>query len=524
VPPEAVRAAGGPLTYWVKPWRYGAARLRLCPRSWDHRGGAPRDFAAISEAGLTMMRVALVYAPIDDDYYTDGVNDSLPLGLLALYNHAVRTEQLDVDVDIFDGEYWSVEEISARLPEYDMLCVQSMMASYRNTLVLLERAKQAGLFTVLGGHHATQLFREILTHRHHVLDCVVRGDGEYAFADLLRRRPLGEIPGVAHVEGGQVRVNPVRPFPINDNLLTDVEDRFLEQYRRPPVRATRLERLHPLTSVRAFSHKGCSNRFNSQYCFFCGRADKDVRFKSPENYVGELERLFAMPGVRYVFEIGDDFLQDHGWLAAVAGRYEERLTGSPVQLKIFARANRVVPEVLPHLRRMNVTEVAIGFESGSDDVLKRISKRSTTADNMNAARLLFDSGIDTVASYVLGLPGETDETLEQTYDQASRIRDLALRHLGRPPQEIIANIIEVNPGAPAFTRLRRAFPNRYAGRDDLDVKQTQDDYFRCVFELAGDQEVACFRRRLVSAGSRINALGTYSYRAGWTKEDVVDAR
>jgi len=466
--------------------------------------------------------VALIYAPIDDEYYTDGVNDSLPLGLLSLSNYAAK-QGLSDSFDILDGEYYPVQEILGLLPNYDMVFVQSMQASYSNTLAILAEAKSLGLATYMGGHHATQLFGQILTNRHEILDGIVRGDGEVAFVAILEGRPPAEIPNLARWQDGKVQLNRMMRLPVDDNLILDIEPRMFEQYLRPPVRDTKLERLEPLTSMRAFSHKGCSNRSNSQYCYFCGRADQGVRFKTPENYVKELEFLASLPSVRYIFEIGDDFLQDEEWLAEVAKLYRRRLGDSPVELKIFARANRVRPSVIPALRDLNITEVAIGFESGSHEILERISKNATPDDNMNAARLLFSEGIDTVVSYVLGLPGEDNVSLNATLDQAREIRRLAMEHLGRPPQEIIANIIEINPGAPAFRDLVRALPGKYRNRDLLDVKETQDDYFRVTFGLADDAEVEAFRHRLAAYGSRINELGSYSYRAGWTWEDVAHA-
>jgi len=470
------------------------------------------------------MNVVLIYAPMDDDYYTDGVNDCLPLGLLALYNYAIKVCKLDINIDIIDGEYYSLEQTLALLPQYNLVCVQSMMASYKNTLKILEEAKKYNIITTLGGHHATQLCRDIMANRSNVLDCIMIGDGEKTFVDLILEKPFKDINNLVYMdhETGKVIVNKIKNFPINDNLVVEIDDKLYDQYKRTPVRDSKLERLEILTSFRSYSHKGCSNRENSQYCFFCGRADVGVRFKKPENYIKELEYLATIPTIKYIFEIGDDFLQDEDWLKEVASLYQRKLKNSNVKLKIFARANRVNENVVKYLKMLNITEVAIGFESGSDVILSNINKNATTADNINAAKILYKNNIDTVASYVLGLPGENEESLNMTIEQARYIRELAILHIGRPPQEIIANIIEVNPGAPAFNVLKKAMPEKYVGQDLLDIKGTQNDYFKVVFNLKDDEEVVKFRKHLIGFGLKINSLGNYSYRAGWTMEDIAN--
>lgn len=470
------------------------------------------------------MNVVLIYAPMDDDYYTDGVNDCLPLGLLALYNYAIKVCKLDVNIDIIDGEYYSLEQILNLLPQYNMVCVQSMMASYKNTLKILNEAKKYNITTVLGGHHATQLCQSIMKNRHSVLDCIMTSDGEQTFVDLILNKPWKDINNLAYMdyENGKVIINKNEKFPINDNLILEIDNKLFEQYKRIPVRDSKLERLEVLTSFRSYSHKGCSNRENSQYCFFCGRADAGVRFKTPENYIKELEYLVTIPTIKYIFEIGDDFLQNEDWLREVAVLYQRKLKDSKVLLKIFARANRVNENVVKYLKMLNITEVAIGFESGSDKILSNINKNATTADNINAAKILYQNNIDTIASYVIGLPGEDIESLDMTYEQAKYIRELAIKHIGRPPQEIIANIIEVNPGAPAFQLLKKAMPGKYENQDLLGIKETQNDYFKVVFNLADDDKVADFRKLLINYGHKINSLGNYSYRAGWTMEDIMN--
>lgn len=473
-----------------------------------------------------MKKILFIYPPMDESYYTDGINDFLPLGLLYLYNHICKNLKLPVDIDIIDGEYHNMEEILKMIKNYDMISLQPMMASYENTLSLLIEAKKHDIVTVLGGHHATQLKKEILINRYNTVDYIIQGDGERALAELIMGKNRDEIPNLVYYDKQKecIKENSIENFPINENIVSTIDLKLLEQYYKDPIRDSQLERSEKLTNFRAYSHKGCQNRENSQYCVFCGRADRGVRFKDPKLYIKELEYFSTFKNIKYIFEIGDDFLQDESWLSEVAKLFKKNLINSGVKLKIFARANRITPSVIKYLKIMNVDEVAIGFESGSKDILKHINKNATPEDNINAAKLLFKNGIDTIASFVLGLPGETIETLEETYKQALYIQELSFKYLQKKPQEVIANIIEINPGSPAFKSLVKAFPNKYKNVDLLDIKETQEDYFKLNFGLKSNEELKEFRKMLINYGKKINDLGMYTYPAGWLKEDFQNGK
>lgn len=465
--------------------------------------------------------VLLVYPPIDPEYYMQGANDSPPLGLVVLQNYVKRYLGIKVEIDIIDGEYYSMSEIIQMIEtkKYTMIGLQSMMASYNNSLILLEIAKKNGMVTFMGGHHATQLCDAILKNRNHIVDYVIEGDGEEAFAGLVQCKEIESIPNLAYFENGVVKHNMQKNVPLEYGIVDYIEPKVFEQYMRDIGRD--LERTEKLISFRAYSHKGCSNRTNSQYCFFCGRADRGVRFKKPSDYVRELKYLSGLPNVKYIFEIGDDFLQDEEWLNQVVELLRKDPLPEHVHLKIFARANRITESIIPILKELNVDEVAIGFESGSQKILDNINKRATPQDNIEAAKLLFSNGIDTIASFVLGLPGEDEDTLQETYDAALAVKELAWKYLHKNPQEIIANIIEINPGAPAFRKLAKYMPEKYSGKDKLDLYETQNDYFKMEFRLKNDDEVEKFRKKLVKWGNKINCLGNYTYPAGFKSEEVL---
>jgi radical SAM superfamily enzyme YgiQ (UPF0313 family) len=464
--------------------------------------------------------VLLVYPPIDSNYYTEGVNDSPPLGLVALQNYAGRNMPEPAAIRIIDGEHNSLARILDIIAGggFDMVGIQPMMASYKSSLKIAEAAKQTGALVILGGHHATQLARQIVKNRKKIIDYVVTGDGEQAFVSLLENKPVHTIPNIVYWDepAGRVIATPTANVPIDEGRITHFSRDLLDQYKRNDVVFER----GGASSFRSYSHKGCGNRMNSEYCFFCGRADRGLRLKTPTVYMDELRYLSKVHKAVYIFEIGDDFLQDAQWLKEIARLKQNRYPDIDSHLKIFSRANRITPGIIKLLKELDVDEVAIGFESGSEKILRNINKNITPGQNVTAARLLFSNGIDAVASFVLGLPGEDDRSLKSTYDLAMQITDLSHSYLGRAPREVIANLIEINPGAPSFKKLQKAFPHKYCRRDLFDIRETQDDYFREIFGLESPAEID--ERRAVFAGwsKKINRLGQYTFPAGWEKDDM----
>src|SRR5210317_105400 len=107
---------------------------------------------------MSLNKVLLVSPPMDDDYLSVGVNDSPILGLLSLENYARRYFNSHVEIKIIAGECHHITDTINVIKhnKYDIVGLQPMMASYKNTLYISEVAKNMGSRVVFGGHHATQ--------------------------------------------------------------------------------------------------------------------------------------------------------------------------------------------------------------------------------------------------------------------------------------------------------------------------------------------------------------------------------
>lgn len=122
-------------------------------------------------------------------------------------------------------------------------------------------------------------------------------------------------------------------------------------------------------------------------------------------------------------------------------------------------------ELVQILSELNVVEVQIGIETINDRVRRMIGKMPTREDIINGAKLLRDSGINLHAGIIYGLPGETNETAEETFQFAQELSNMF------PNFTTTASIPVVFPGS-ALYNLIRSTPNlkdQYPGdllRDD----------------------------------------------------------
>jgi anaerobic magnesium-protoporphyrin IX monomethyl ester cyclase len=166
--------------------------------------------------------------------------------------------------------------------------------------------------------------------------------------------------------------------------------------------------------VTIIAGRGC--RYN---CSFCKPGEdilfgKGVRRRSVPHVIGELKHLRD----KYQFNtlmIHDDCLtEDREWVTQFCDSYEAEGFTQPFWCQ--ARVDHVVrhEDMIQRMAQVGLAGLFLGFESGSDRVLRFIRKGTTLAKNLEAARICRKYGIRIWANYMLGLPTETEEEIKET--------------------------------------------------------------------------------------------------------------
>ncbi|MCL6430396.1 MAG: B12-binding domain-containing radical SAM protein [Anaerolineae bacterium] len=293
-------------------------------------------------------------------------------------------------------------------------------------------AKRAGALTVAFGPAATPVAIELL-QRCPALDFVLCGEPELTLRELVdtvdscgptstpdawssddgqtcrRARGLTAIRGLAWRRDGEPRLNAPRPLiPRLDDLPLPRHDLLpLAAYRGPAIEA-------PAAMVG--TGRGCPGR-----CSFCLKHvtyGYSVRLRSPEHILSELcflERL----GVRHVYMQADLFTVCREQVAALCRLMLAE--GLRIPWSCASRVDTVDGELLQLMGRAGCRRITWAIESASDTLLWQNGK-GTRADEIDRAiALARAAGIECWGSFLIGLPGETDETVLQTIALAKRL-------------------------------------------------------------------------------------------------------
>ena len=169
------------------------------------------------------------------------------------------------------------------------------------------------------------------------------------------------------------------------------------------------------------------------YCLTPAISGKKVRFRPPKSIVKEMEERFFKKKIETFFFKSDTFTIDHKWVVEVC----EEIKKSKIHKKIEWVANsRVKPlkkETLLAMKESGCWLIAFGFETGSEETMKKIKKGASIEDNLKAAKLVKEVGLKLYGFFLVGLPWENHEHLEQTKKHIFKINaDFIELHLAVP--------------------------------------------------------------------------------------------
>jgi radical SAM superfamily enzyme YgiQ (UPF0313 family) len=239
------------------------------------------------------------------------------------------------------------------------------------------------VLTVVGGHHATVVPEDF---RSPSIDLVVRGDGVFAFKEIVRRFDRGEgfegIPGMAFTDADDPPLSELDDLPFPDRSLT-------ASYRKEYYS----EYMKPLASIR--TSKGCPYR-----CSFCALwkiAGGRYLKRDPRKIVEELAGIEE----EFVFFADDESLVDVERMKTLAGLIGE--AGIRKRFFLYGRSDTITrhPELLAMWKEVGLERVFVGFEFFRDEDLELVRKGSTIDDNGKAAKILHDLGIEIYASFII---------------------------------------------------------------------------------------------------------------------------
>ncbi len=329
---------------------------------------------------------------------------------------------------------------------YDLAIIYTSTPSFANDAKLADLIKQANEGMKIGfvGPHVSVLPEESLRQANAV-DFVVRKEFDYAVRDIARGDDISTIKSVSWRDGESIRHNE------QADLITDLDalpfvidvykrDLTIENYYNGYL-------LHPYLSL--YTGRGCTH-----HCTFClwpqTVSSRQFRARSPESVYREFSLAKDyFPQVKEFFVNDDTFTANCPRAEEIARKFKS------LNITWAANAAADVPyDTLKVLKECGLRLLVVGYESGSDQILKNIRKGVTTAMARRFTRDCKSLGIDVHGCFILGLPGETKQTIEETMRFACEI----------DPEMIQVSIAAPYPGTEFYSQ---AVKNGWLSPDDL---------------------------------------------------------
>lgn len=346
-----------------------------------------------------------------------------PYGLACITSY-MRGKGLDVQLLDANRLQTPVDEVVRRTvaeqPDIIGLYATTLGYGEAEVLALALRAALPAALLILGGPHAIGE-RGAVLRKCEAFDFACSGEGEILMVKLVEALSadgdLSQITGLVWRDGEQVIENPVTEIlDVNDIPSPQQELTDFSGYRQKAFAYRRT----PFTMMQTV--RGCPFK-----CVFCSSPNYlktiqggKLRFHSIEWLENELDYMVNQRGVREVYFVDDTFNCGQKRVVEICEMIMRRFPGLIWSCNFEVKV--ATKELLQLMQKAGCWSIMIGAESGNQEILNLIQKGITVEQIIQVSDWCNEIGLMGRASFILGHPGETPETLEQTLRLATRVR------------------------------------------------------------------------------------------------------
>jgi anaerobic magnesium-protoporphyrin IX monomethyl ester cyclase len=375
--------------------------------------------------GKTRVRILFVESRYSDSIRFSG-EDSLSLYVLAAF---LKANVHDVDLDIrfafsdtftkFIGDRFDICGIYSPTQAWNQAC---------NTAALM---KKRGAFVIVGGPHISSLPLSLTEDFH--AGCI--GPGEKVLERLVHLvadngtialRQLQEIRGIVVHSPKGLQITE----PSSQSFNLDESPSPYDYYLKPNRKRCRI-----ISSV------GCPHS-----CYFCAAKVMNpcLRLRSAGKLVEEMSFLHYKYKIKNFKFVDDNFLINSHRLRSLISLLRDRGMLQRITISCTSSSKFITEENVESLKLLNTESVNLGFESGSERILRRLkSGQISLADHERAIRLLNRNRIMVYGTFIVGTPGETTEDMQETLSFVARNQ---IHHLS-------CYLLKPLPGTPFWNEL-----------------------------------------------------------------------
>ncbi len=354
------------------------------------------------------------------------------------------------------------EELSERAAEYDVIGLTDWFSNHERVIWIAKMVKEKNpdAHIVVGGAN-TGGIAELMLKKYPFIDTVVVRDGEQALEGIVSGTPARLLPNCWYRDGDQVRFTHAAFTPLGTLPLWDFEsfehrDKRLEPYRQQIAKIGEKDfdpwLVPPLTM---FSFRGCMKAIKEGVCAYCTSAETVGRALPADTFWNQIALLQQHYSANFFYMADDIFPLSLTRMVQLA-RAKPVRTPTPM-----IRAYAYMPDFVAFddvqmehmvlaLKTIGVFNLFFGVESFGMEQIQHANKAAVAlSDAKRVVEEIGSAGIRTTMAYLLGLPGETAQSLEANIDSLKVL--LATGHVER----IYLSAVMALRGTPMFDEYCR---------------------------------------------------------------------
>jgi radical SAM superfamily enzyme YgiQ (UPF0313 family) len=364
-----------------------------------------------------MKLILVLNSPLFSEQTITNSEDYLPPIGLGIVASALELENKIVFIDLIADNYsipMAIDKISEIKP--DIVCINIFTTNYLIVKSIVENDTTSHKW-IIGGLSTKAFYIDIFNWKTNNQIDIVCGDGDNIIVDLVDNKTAE--PPFEEVENRRYYcVNKISTYYVS-NLNNEKLNRCLfvhEPYKN----------VYNELEVSIYASRGCPHN-----CAFCGAAqsrnsEMGVRRKSEAKIISELVSIKNKHWNVDCIRILDDLFLANKDCMIIAARIFKHFDYKWRAMCHIQSLNMVNESLLKDLKDSGCKELFIGIESGSPRILKKLHKTEDLAVIEESLSKLFSVGIAAKGYFVCGIPSETEEDLQLTYELASNIKSQAM--------------------------------------------------------------------------------------------------
>jgi anaerobic magnesium-protoporphyrin IX monomethyl ester cyclase len=340
-------------------------------------------------------------------------NPLLNLAMLAspVIDAGYKAKILDLNLED-DPDTFLAETIKREQPSFAGITFTTPLSKEAVRIAKIIKDIKPDTILVCGGAHSTTFFEEMLETSE--FDVVAVGESDYLMKSLLEEKDWSHLKGIAFKKNGEIIKRPKADY---------IED--LDTLPFPSWKLYNLERYDKPTLSSRFNPPGYleTSRGCPWGCVFCNKniQGRKFRSKSPSRVVDEIEYMLDA-GFKEINIIDDTFSTDIQRAKEICGEIIRRGLKFPWHPINGIRVDRVDKELFRLMKMSGCYKMSFGIESGNQKILDMIKKGIKLKQVRDAVKWAQELDFETFGYFMIGLPGETEETIKDTIKLAKELK------------------------------------------------------------------------------------------------------